>query len=305
MFDALDTGGLRVAEPEVSTPPLGRLLVERGHLTDEQLQTALDEHARTGLPLGQVLISLSYVTATTVAQALATQQGGLVKTEYGLSTGFGTPGLVAFPPISPPASAPPAAAWIAQAPEAAAPEAEAEAVVAQAVVAQAVEAQAVEAEVVQAETVVAEVVEVEVVALPVPEIEQVVVVQGPDPELVAAQARITDLEMELAAVGLAEERIQALETELATARMDAARIPALEVDLAAARQAGAERDERERELQQARAELEATRNELAAYAADRATIIETLRAAQERLHEVETAAVFQQPRTASPFAWQS
>jgi len=300
MFDALDTGGLRVAEPEVSTPPLGRLLVERGHLTDEQLQTALDEHARTGLPLGQVLISLSYVTATTVAQALATQQGGLVKTEYGLSTGFGTPGLVAFPPISPPASAPPAAAWIAQAPEAAAPEAEAEAVVAQAVV-----AQAVEAEVVQAETVVAEVVEVEVVALPVPEIEQVVVVQGPDPELVAAQARITDLEMELAAVGLAEERIQALETELATARMDAARIPALEVDLAAARQAGAERDERERELQQARAELEATRNELAAYAADRATIIETLRAAQERLHEVETAAVFQQPRTASPFAWQS
>ena len=298
MFDALDPGGLRVAEPEVSTPPLGRLLVERGHLTDEQLQTALDEHARTGLPLGQVLISLSYVTATTVAQALATQQGGLVKTEYGLSTGFGTPGLVAFPPISPPASAPPAAAWIAQAPEAAAPEAEA-------VVAQAVVAQAVEAEVVQAETVVAEVVEVEVVALPVPEIEQVVVVQGPDPELVAAQARITDLEMELAAVGLAEERIQALETELATARMDAARIPALEVDLAAARQAEAERDERERELQQARAELESTRNELAAYAADRATMIETLRAAQERLHEVETAAVFEQPRTASPFAWQS
>jgi DNA repair exonuclease SbcCD ATPase subunit len=265
MFDALDTGGLRVAEPEVSTPPLGRLLVERGHVTEEQLQTALDEHARTGLPLGQVLISLSYVTAATVAQALATQQGGLVKTEYGLATGFGTPGLVSFPPISPPASAPLAAAWIAPAPEA------------------------------------------EVVALPVPEIEieQVAVVQGPDPELVAAQARITELEMELAAVGLAEERIQSLESELATARMDAARIPALEVDLAAARQAEAERDAREQELQQAQAELETTRSELAAYAADRATMIETLRAAQERLHEVETAAVFQQPRAASPFAWQS
>ncbi len=277
MFDALGTGGVRVAEPEVSTPPLGRLLVERGHLTEEQLQTALDEQARTGLPLGQVLISLGYVTAATVAQALATQQGGLVKTEYGLSTGFGTPGLVAFPPISPPASAPLAAAWIGQAPEAAAP----------------VALEAPEAP------------QAEVVALPVPEIEPVAVVQGPDPELVAAQVRITELEMELAAVGLAEERIQSLETELATARMDAARIPALEVDLAAARQAEAERDARERELQQAQAELEATRNELEAYAADRATMIETLRAAQERLHEVETAAVFQQPRTASPFAWQS
>lgn len=263
MFDALDTGGVRLAEPEVSTPPLGRLLVERGHLTEEQLQTALDEQARTGLPLGQVLISLNYVTAATVAQALATQQGGLVKTEYGLSTGFGTPGLVSFPPISPPASAPLAAAWIAPAQEA------------------------------------------EVVALPVPEIEQVAVDKGPDPELVAAQARITELEMELAAVGLAEERIQSLESELATARMDAARIPALEVDLAAARQAEAERDAREQELQRAQAELEATRNELEAYAADRATMIETLRAAQERLHEVEAAAVFQQPRAASPFAWQS
>ncbi|MCW3018233.1 MAG: hypothetical protein JWN10_541, partial [Solirubrobacterales bacterium] len=144
------------------------------------------------------------------------------------------------------------------------------------------------------------------VALPVPEIEQVaVVVQGPDPELLAAQARITELEMELASVGLAEERIQSLESELATARMDAARIPALEVDLAAARQAETERDERERELQQAQAELEATRNELAAYAADRATMIETLRVAQERVQEVEAAVVFQQPRTASPFAWQS
>jgi len=91
MFDALGTGGALVPELEVSAPPLGRLLVERGHLTEEQLQAALDEHARTGLPLGQVLISLSYVTATTVAQALATQQGGLVKTEFGLATGFGTP----------------------------------------------------------------------------------------------------------------------------------------------------------------------------------------------------------------------
>ena len=112
MFDALgDTGVARVPEQDDAPPPLGRLLVERGLLTEEQLQYALAEQGRTGLPIGQVLISLSYVTAATIAQALATQEGGVVRTEFGLSTGFGTPGLVALPPVSPPqaASAP---SWI-------------------------------------------------------------------------------------------------------------------------------------------------------------------------------------------------
>ena len=71
-------------------PPLGRLLVERGFLTEEQLQTGLAEHGRTGLPLGQVLIGMGFVNTAIIAQALATQQGGLVKTEYGFSTGFAT-----------------------------------------------------------------------------------------------------------------------------------------------------------------------------------------------------------------------
>lgn len=273
MFDALGTGGARVPELEVSAPPLGRLLVDRGELTEEQLQSALDEHARTGLPLGQVLISLSYVTAATVAQALATQQGGLVKTEFGLATGFGTPGLVAFPPVSPPPALPLAASWIEAKPKDESPAAE---------------------------------------VLPAPALEIVAAPAGPDPELAAAQVRVTELELELAAavstgtsLEAAEERIQSLEAELATARMEAARIPALEVDLAAARQAEAERDARLLELQQAHAALEATQNELAAYAADRAAMIESLRAAHERVQEVEAAAVVQQPRTASPFAWQS
>jgi hypothetical protein len=278
MFDALGTGGARVPELEVSAPPLGRLLVERGHMTDAQLQTALAEQSRTGLPLGQVLVSLSYVTAATVAQALATQQGGLVKTEYGLATGFGTPGLVAFPPVSPPAAMPLNASWIEAKPKDEA-----------------------------AETAVQE---ADVLPLRVHEI--VAAPAGPDPALEAAQTRVTELELELAAavstgstLEAAEERIQSLEGELAAARMEAARVPALEVDLAAARQAEAERDAHLLELQRAKAALEATQNELAAYAADRATMIESLRAAQERVHEVETTAVFQQPRTASPFAWQS
>jgi hypothetical protein len=277
MFDALGTGGARVAEVEAPTPPLGRLLVERGHVTDAQLQTALAEQSRTGLPLGQVLVSLSYVTAATVAQALATQQGGLVKTEYGLATGFGTPGLVAFPPVSPPAALPLTASWVEAKPK---------------------------------DEPVAEAQQADVLPLHIPEV--VAAPAGPDPELSAAQARVTELELELAgavstgsSLEAAEERIRSLEAELATARMEAARIPALEVDLAAARQAEAERDAHLLELQRAQAALEATQNELAAYAADRATMVESLRAAHERVHEVETTAVFQQPRTASPFAWQS
>lgn len=277
MFDALGTGGARVPELEVPAPPLGRLLVERGALTEDQLQGALAEHGRTGLPLGQVLIALGHVTAATVAQALATQQGGLVKTEYGLATGFGTPGLVSLPPVSPPASLPPGLSSIDAEPN--------------------------------NEPTPATPPEAAVIPLPVRE---VAAPAGPDPELLAAQARVAELELELAAavstgssLEAAEERIQSLESELATARMNAARIPALEVDLAAARQAEAERDARLLELQQTQAALEATRNELAAYAADRAAMIESMRAAQERVQEVEAVAVAQQPRAASPFAWQS
>jgi hypothetical protein len=72
MLDALGTGVASLPEHDVDQPPLGRLLVERGFLTDDQLQHALAEHDRTGLPLGQLLISLSYVTASTIAQVLAT-----------------------------------------------------------------------------------------------------------------------------------------------------------------------------------------------------------------------------------------
>lgn len=101
MFDAHGTGAARVPETDLAHPPLGQMLVERDLITEQQLQHALAEQGRTGLPIGQVLIGLSYVTAATIAQALATQEGGVVRTEFGLSTGFDTPGLVALPPVSP------------------------------------------------------------------------------------------------------------------------------------------------------------------------------------------------------------
>jgi hypothetical protein len=247
MLDALDTGGVRVSEVEASRPPLGTLLLERGLITDEQLQEALAEQDRSGLPLGQVLIGLSLVTATTIAQALATQEGGVAKTEFGISTGFGTPGLLSMPPVSPPAAVS-KPSWIA-------------------------------AE--QEETPAAPV--AEVVPLPTP-----FVPAGPDPELESARSRIADLEMQLAATASANtERIDELERELANARMDLGRIPALEVDLAAARQAEAQRDALAQEVELMRAHLAA---------------------AAERLQQYELAWAqqqSQQPRTVSPFAWQS
>lgn len=72
MFDAIGTGATLAPEQCSVQPPLGRLLVDRGFIGEEQLEHAVSEHERTGLPLGQVLISLSYATASTIAQALST-----------------------------------------------------------------------------------------------------------------------------------------------------------------------------------------------------------------------------------------
>jgi hypothetical protein len=70
--------------------PLGRLLVERGLLTEQELIQALLEQNRTGERIGKVLIRLGYVDEPTVAMALASQHGGPLKTEYGFATGFET-----------------------------------------------------------------------------------------------------------------------------------------------------------------------------------------------------------------------
>jgi hypothetical protein len=95
-----DEGGFQPPGP----PPLGRMLVQRGLLTEEQLAAGLAEHGRTGRPLGQVIVDLGYVPATIVAQALATQHGGLLKTEYGYATGFAS---VASPAPAAPLMEPP------------------------------------------------------------------------------------------------------------------------------------------------------------------------------------------------------
>ena len=68
--------------PKVATPegqrqsvPLGRLLVQRGQVTEAQLDAALAEQAETGRRLGQILIATGAVSTFQLAAALAEQQG--------------------------------------------------------------------------------------------------------------------------------------------------------------------------------------------------------------------------------------
>ena len=84
--------------------PLGAQLVKRGLITEEQLAVALDEQRMSGGHIGAILVRRGFVTPELVAQALATQHGGLLKTEYGFAMGFGprreTPAAIVEPPVS-------------------------------------------------------------------------------------------------------------------------------------------------------------------------------------------------------------
>ena len=63
-------------------------MVDEGFLTLEQLTQALAEQNKTGRPLGKVLVELGFVSEGAVANALAEQHGGLLKTEFGISAGL-------------------------------------------------------------------------------------------------------------------------------------------------------------------------------------------------------------------------
>jgi len=64
-------------------PALGTILVERGVLTEAQLNAALVEQERTGERLGTILVRFGYTAGPTIGVGLATQHGGMLKTEYG------------------------------------------------------------------------------------------------------------------------------------------------------------------------------------------------------------------------------
>lgn len=88
MANFAETGAC--ASPQTQPRLLGSLLVEHGLLTAAQLHEALAEQQRSGVPLGQVVVQRGYASPGAVARALATQHGGVAKTEFGMAVGFET-----------------------------------------------------------------------------------------------------------------------------------------------------------------------------------------------------------------------
>ena len=68
--------------------PLGRLLVERGLLTDLELEQALAEQQTTGKRLGETIVALGFVSGPDLASVLAAQYGVELTTESGFGTGL-------------------------------------------------------------------------------------------------------------------------------------------------------------------------------------------------------------------------
>jgi hypothetical protein len=60
--------------------PIGQVLVEGGHITERDLQHALEEQKRTGRRLGETLIETGLISWLGLAQAIAEQANGLVPT---------------------------------------------------------------------------------------------------------------------------------------------------------------------------------------------------------------------------------
>src|SRR5437667_4877314 len=88
---ALDLSGVRVDIPVVEAAripwrPLGRVLVEQGLLSEDELERALEEQASTGRRLGETLVELGFVSHAALSRAL-TERSGLEPTS---ETGFGT-----------------------------------------------------------------------------------------------------------------------------------------------------------------------------------------------------------------------
>ncbi len=73
--------------------------MHKGVLTDEQLQIALDEQRNCGAPLGEILVRLGFSQGPTIANALAEQHGGPLRTEYGMAIGPTPTGPVAVPAV--------------------------------------------------------------------------------------------------------------------------------------------------------------------------------------------------------------
>jgi hypothetical protein len=77
-----------VEAAHIAWRPLGRLLVEQGLLTANELELALAKQQETGLRLGEVIVKCGFVSGPQLASALAAQYGIELTTETGFGTGL-------------------------------------------------------------------------------------------------------------------------------------------------------------------------------------------------------------------------
>ena len=68
--------------------PLGRLLVAKGLLSENELEVALEDQTLTGRRLGEILVELGCVTHAALSLALAEQYGIDLAAETGFGTGL-------------------------------------------------------------------------------------------------------------------------------------------------------------------------------------------------------------------------
>src|SRR6266550_2113813 len=72
----------------MSWRPLGRLLVDEGLLTPEQLEEALENQVTTGRRLGEIAVELGFVSHLALSRVLSAQYGVELKGETGFGTGL-------------------------------------------------------------------------------------------------------------------------------------------------------------------------------------------------------------------------
>lgn len=77
--------------PSVDTPvwkPLGELLVEQSWITPVDLEQALEEQARTGRKLGQIVVESGFISVEGLTKVLLEQCGIDMSTEEGFGSGL-------------------------------------------------------------------------------------------------------------------------------------------------------------------------------------------------------------------------
>jgi hypothetical protein len=77
-----------VEAAHITWRPLGRLLVAKGLLSEDQLEQALEEQALTGRRLGEILVEFGCVSHSVLSLTLAEQYGIDLTTETGFGTGL-------------------------------------------------------------------------------------------------------------------------------------------------------------------------------------------------------------------------